>query len=374
VEKIQAALSKARTERSAVLGVRAASVSAPAVAAPKAIDLVVPPEPMAAASGRPFMTSSLKGLVDLRTTLVGWGWVVAVAGVVSIAAFSPMDSLWRGLPGMVLAAVALVLTVIVYRGGMRFAQSLTTQTALLQSRFDALTQGTPPIPEVAPDPVPKQRRSGAKQPKGSATVLEMFSVPPDLGADPAPEAKPMAEGATIPSTEAPIAVDVPTVPEVRASPDVPVSIADLVRAMNFPVNAEDEDGFQALRLALADPRTAPLIQSALAVLTVLWQDGLDRPDWRMVPSDTSLWRQIAAGTGVQQTDVTLDPASLAQTAQRLQVDPAFRAASGRLLDSFHSTMSAVGKTASDHDLGQIGDTRTAWAFLMCASAAGAFAQ
>lgn len=374
MEKIQAALSKARTERSAVMGARAPSLSAPAVAATKAIDLAAPPEPMAAAPRRPLTASSLKGAVDLRSTLMGWVWLGAVAGVVSIAAFSPMDSLWRGLPGMVLAAVALVLTVIVYRGGMRFAQSLTTQTALLQRRLDALTHGAPPIPEVAPDPAPKQRRSGAKQPKGSATVLEMFSVPPDLGTDPAPVAKPMAEVATSTSIEAPIAVDVPTVPEVSVSPEVPVSIADLVRALNFPVNAEDEAGFQALRLALADPRTAPLIQSALAVLTVLWQDGLDRPDWQMVPSDTSLWRQIAAGTGVQETDVTLDPAGLAQTAQRLQADPAFRAASGRLLDSFHRTMAAVGQTASDGDLGQIGDTRTAWAFLICASAAGAFTQ
>jgi hypothetical protein len=34
--------------------------------------------------------------------------------------------------------------------------------------------------------------------------------------------------------------------------NAPLSVADFVRALNFPEDAEDKDGFRALRLALED--------------------------------------------------------------------------------------------------------------------------
>jgi hypothetical protein len=45
-------------------------------------------------------------------------------------------------------------------------------------------------------------------------------------------------------------------------------MADFIRALNFPDNADDREGFRALRLALEDRQVAKLIRAAQDVLTL----------------------------------------------------------------------------------------------------------
>ena len=49
----------------------------------------------------------------------------------------------------------------------------------------------------------------------------------------------------------------------------PLSVPDFIRALQFPENPDDKEGFRALRLALEDRNVAKLIRAAQDVLTLL---------------------------------------------------------------------------------------------------------
>jgi hypothetical protein len=82
----------------------------------------------------------------------------------------------------------------------------------------------------------------------------------------------------------------------------PLSVADFIRALNFPETPEDKAGFRALRLALEDRSTSKLIRAAQDVLTLL---SRRRENWDLSPPArpsaaeriaTGLSRQAAPGT------------------------------------------------------------------------------
>ena len=75
----------------------------------------------------------------------------------------------------------------------------------------------------------------------------------------------------------------------------PVSVADFIRALNFPDSQDDRDGIRALRVALEDRGLAKLIRAAQDVLTLLGQDGIYMDDLKPDRARTELWRRFAQG-------------------------------------------------------------------------------
>jgi hypothetical protein len=155
----------------------------------------------------------------------------------------------------------------------------------------------------------------------------------------------------------------------------PLLVADFVRALHFPENAEDRAGFRALRLALEDRRASRLIRAAQDVLTLLAQEGIYMDDLKPDRTRPEVWRRFAAGErggAVAGLGSIRDRAALALTTSRMREDPVFRDAAHHFLRSFDHTFQEFEKNATDTELAELGDTRTARAFMLFGRVAGSF--
>ncbi|MGB8621351.1 MAG: hypothetical protein WCD16_00915 [Paracoccaceae bacterium] len=155
----------------------------------------------------------------------------------------------------------------------------------------------------------------------------------------------------------------------------PLSVEDFVTALNFPESAEDQDGFRALRLALQDRSASKLVRSAQDVLTLLSQDGIYMDDLRPDRARPEIWRKFAQGergASVAALGGVRDRSCLALTAGRMRQDPIFRDTAHHFLRQFDRTLSEFEKTASDQEISDLAETRTARAFMLLGRVSGSF--
>ncbi len=155
----------------------------------------------------------------------------------------------------------------------------------------------------------------------------------------------------------------------------PLSVADFVRALHFPESPEDKAGFRALRMALEDRKTSRLIRAAQDVLTLLSQEGIYMDDLKPERCRPEIWRRFAAGErgrGIAGLGGVRDRSSLALTASRMREDPIFRDAAHHFLRSFDKTFAEFEANASDAELADMAETRTARAFMLLGRVTGTF--
>ena len=155
----------------------------------------------------------------------------------------------------------------------------------------------------------------------------------------------------------------------------PISVADFIKAANFPETAEDKDGFRALRLALEDREAAKLIRSAQDMLTLLSQDGIYMDDLRPERTKPELWRRFALGERggpIAALGGIRDRSCLALTSARMRSDPVFRDTAHHYLVQFDKTLVGFEKTATDAELIQFAETRSARAFMLLGRVTGMF--
>ncbi|APX89561.1 hypothetical protein BV394_07405 [Brevirhabdus pacifica] len=156
---------------------------------------------------------------------------------------------------------------------------------------------------------------------------------------------------------------------------VPISIADFIKAMNFPEDANDREGFRALRLALADRRIATLIRASEDLLTLLSQDGIYMDDLRPDRARPEVWRRFAKGERgkpVAALAGVRDRSSLALTSGRMKSDAVFRDVAHHFLRQFDRSFVEFEKGASDQDIAALAETRTARAFMLVGRVSGTF--
>ncbi len=155
----------------------------------------------------------------------------------------------------------------------------------------------------------------------------------------------------------------------------PLSRVDTVRALNFPDNDKDEIGFAALRRALKDRVLRQLIQAAQDILTLLSQDGIYMDDLRPDRAKPELWRRFATGErgrAIAQLGGIRDRSSLALATARMREDTIFRDTAHHFLRLFDRQLIAFEVDASDGDLADFSETRTARAFMLLGRVTGAF--
>lgn len=155
----------------------------------------------------------------------------------------------------------------------------------------------------------------------------------------------------------------------------PLSVTDFIRALQFPESPDDKEGFRALRLALEDRDVAKLIRAAQDVLTLLSQEGIYMDDLTPERAHPDMWRRFAAGErgrAVAALGGIRDRSSLALTAARMREDEVFRDAALHFLRSFDRATSAFEKNATDAELADLADTRTARAFMIFGRVMGIF--
>ena len=153
----------------------------------------------------------------------------------------------------------------------------------------------------------------------------------------------------------------------------PLADDDMIRALHFPRDADDAEGFDALRRALADHPTAELIRAAQEVLTVLSQEGIYMDDLRPDRTRPDLWRAFA--TGARGAEVSglggiRDRSCLALTYARMRSDPAFRENAHRFLRAFDLRFADFETRASDDAIARLSETRSARAFMLLGRVTG----
>ena len=156
---------------------------------------------------------------------------------------------------------------------------------------------------------------------------------------------------------------------------LPIAIDEFIRALNFPDDPEDKEGFRCLRLALEDREAARLIRAAQDVLTLLAQDGIYVDDLRPDRARPEVWRRFAAGERgrtIAALGGIRDRSSIALTAGRMRGDTIFRDAAHHFLRQFDRSFQAFEKTATDQDIAELADTRTARAFMLFGRVTGVF--
>jgi hypothetical protein len=155
----------------------------------------------------------------------------------------------------------------------------------------------------------------------------------------------------------------------------PISVVDFIKAMDFPENEHDKEGFRALRLALEDPATERLIRASQDVLTLISQDGIYMDDLTPDRARPEVWRRFAQGErgrAIAALGGIHDRSSLVLTAGRMKKDPVFRDAAHHFLRNFDRTFMEFEKHASDEEIARLSDTRTARAFMLLGRVTGTF--
>lgn len=179
-----------------------------------------------------------------------------------------------------------------------------------------------------------------------------------------------------PVTSAPIA-DAPQAGLAFAAPveRPPISVGDFIKALNFPDDEHDKEGFRTLRRALEDRASERLVRASQDVLTLLSQDAIYMDDLKPDHARPELWRRFAQGErgrAVAALGGVHDRSCLALAAGRMKKDPVFRDAVHHFLRQFDRTFMAFETNATDGDIIALANTRTARAFMLLGRAAGTF--
>ncbi len=282
-------------------------------------------------------------------------WLVAALVFVAMADFAAMDGLTLAALGVAVFLPAVVISLALLIAGATW--SLGEETRQLQGAIDELRRSllqreTPPPPALPPaapeDPdAPRavffSQRQHRKPPPAAQTGDQ-----PALALGTAPEPEPQE-----------------------------IDPATLIRALHFPEDENDTEGFDALRRALTRPRLAAMIRAAQDVLTRLAQEGIYMDDLRPDRARAEFWRAFARGVrGAQIAPLggIRDRSCLAITTGRMRADPGFRAAAHLFLREFDHMLSQFEAEADDAQITALAETRSARAFMLLGRVSGVFSR
>lgn len=270
----------------------------------------------------------------------------------------------------VMTFLAIVMPVALIWIGAASAKSsriMREESARLQAAIDGMRQTYIQQQQshsiAAPPGVEKKLDEIAAAQKQTETAIATFATSRSRTAAPVSKPKPVSDQ---PSLELGTPAD-------ELQPPLPV--ADFIRALNFPETAEDQEGFRALRRALQDRAASKLVRSAQDVLTLLSQDGIYMDDLRPDRARPEVWRKFAQGergATVAGLGGVRDRSCLALTAGRMRQDHIFRDTAHHFLRQFDRTLTEFEQTASDQDMSDLAETRTARAFMLLGRVSGTF--
>jgi hypothetical protein len=313
---------------------------------------------------------------ELAAVIVSLAWIA----VVSIYFFfKPVEGGTLGLvmTGLIVLRPIALLWVAVSMS--RSVRSLRNEAARLQAAVDAMrnayvAHNQAGAGSLKPSVEKKLDEIAAAQ-RQTETALATFTS----RRDPAQVAPPADRKAALaaPQPQAWTGDEQPALALGTPAEDLrpPLSVADFIRALNFPETPEDKAGFRALRLALEDRTTSKLIRAAQDVLTLLSQDGIYMDDLKPERAQPEVWRRFAQGErgrAISALGGVRDRSSLALTAGRMREDPVLRDAAHHFLRQFDRTFQEFEKNASDQDVAEFAETRTARAFMLFGRVTGTF--
>ncbi len=298
-------------------------------------------------------------------------WVLAIAAYV-----------WTAPEGV--APLGLVLTLLVVflplaliwaaAVTLRSVRSLRHEAARLQATVEAMRAAYVAGQQGGMKPsVEKKLNEIAQATRQTETALATFTSRRDgsLVVPSADRKTAMAAPQPDPSAEQP-ALALGTPAEALRPP---LSNGDFIRALQFPENPDDKEGFRSLRAALEDRNATKLIRAAQDVLTLLSQEGIYMDDLKPDRARPELWRRFAAGErgrGVAALGGVRDRSSLALAAGRMREDAIFKDAAHHFLRTFDKVFQDFEASATDSELTDLAETRTVRAFMLLGRVTGIF--
>ena len=317
-------------------------------------------------------------VVEVVALILSVAWLVGVLWFFFWSGLSETAGL-GGSPleiTMVMLAIFMPIALIwVAASAAKTARIMREEAARLQSAIDAMraayiVQQQSSAVDIKPDLIAKLNQLVAAQEAGNATQATFTSLRT------APE--PPEERAAIPQSQA-ADQDAPQAGLLFGTPpealEEPISIADFIKALDFPQNEHDKEGFRTLRRALKDPSTKKLIRASQDVLTLLSQDGIYMDDLRPDRAKPEIWRRFAQGErgkAISALGGIRDRSSLALAAGRMKQDPVFRDAVHHFLRQFDRTLVEFEQNATDEEIARMSDTRTVRAFMLMGRVTGVF--
>lgn len=294
-------------------------------------------------------------------------WVLAAAGFVLLADFNSMDGTTVTLIAAAVFMPALLVSACLYLAAI--ARDLRREALHLQRSSDDLRRvlSERKHEAAALSPVAQSRIDALSNAQEQTdTRLTLFfshrardQITPQ-GAAVADDAQPaLALG------------------DIGQSAPAGPTPAELIRALHFPEDENDTEGFDALRRALNDTRCAPLIRCAQDVLTRLAQDGIYMDDLRPDRARPEFWRAFANGARgalIAPLGGIRDRSCLALTSGRMRNDADFRQAAHLFLREFDKVFADFEKQADDAQIAAMADTRSARAFMLLGRVSGVFSR
>jgi hypothetical protein len=272
----------------------------------------------------------------------------------------------------VMAIVMPIALIWVAASTARTAKIMREEAARLQSSIDAMRaayveQQQRAASEIKPSVAAKLDEIAASQKAAETQMATFTSLRAQQTAERAAVVQPK------PTPDAPQ----PTLALTSDNPieKEPISVADFIKALNFPENEHDKEGFRTLRRALEDRSTQRLIRASQDALTLLSEDGIYMDDLRPDRARPEIWRKFATGErgrAIAALGGIHDRSSLVLTAGRMKQDPVFRDAAHHFLRHFDKTFMKFESHASDAEISHLADTRTARAFMLLGRVAGTF--
>ena len=307
-------------------------------------------------------------------------WVAGLMSLVwtlAVAAYVWAAPAGTGTLGLVLTLLVVFMPLALIWAAvttLRSVRTLRAEAARLNATVEAMRAAYVQSQQAAERPLVERKLEGlAASARQTETALAGFTSRRDVALTQASadrKAALVAPAAKLSDEEPTLALGTPP-EDLRA----PLSVADFIHALQFPEHGEDRDGFRALRLALEDRTTSKLIRAAQDVLTLLSQEGIYMDDLRPDRARPEVWRRFAAGERgrtIAALGGVRDRSSLALTAGRMREDTVFRDAGHHFLRSFDKTFAAFEPNATDEELAELADTRTARAFMLFGRVTGTF--
>ena len=320
---------------------------------------------------RPLKTAASTGpsRTEIIALILSVGWMVMVSAFFLIVPTNPAGEGFDSLR-FILTLIAVFLPVAmiwVAALAARSAHIMREEARMLHGAIDALRSGGMPEhqgnPLTSEASVERKLNQIAQATKKTESAVPTFTSSRDTSLEITSVKKTPPEQPAL-AFEAQPEDNTPPLPRV-----------DLIKALNFPDTEGDAIGFAALRKALKDRSARQLVQASQDVLTLLSQDGIYMDDLQPDRSRPELWRRFAQGErgrAIGALGGVRDRTSLALTTARMREDPIFRDACHHFLRHFDKMLVSFEVVASDAELVELADTRTARAFMLLGRVTGAF--
>jgi len=195
--------------------------------------------------------------------------------------------------------------------------------------------------------------------------------------NPAPAAPPPAArptGTSAPATE-PQPEPQASLPLTGGAENLPqLSLDETIRALNFPHDANDTDGFAVLSRALATRDLAKLLQASEDCLNLLAHEGLYMDDLMPAAASAEEWRQFSKGGRARADLLPLrgitDSKALDAVRGKMRSDQIFRDTALHFQRHFDQILQKLAPAADESALLRLMDTRSGRAFVLLTQVSG----